>query len=162
MNLTPWKSRNAVPFFRTNLDNEMTSFQREMNSLMNSFFNRGELTPSLMGAGASFYPAIDVEEKDNKYLLEADVPGMTDADIDIDIHNNILTLKGEKKSERETREADYVCVERSRGSFRRDIYLDKEVDPANVKADLKDGVLHIELTKKESGKTGHKKIPIKH
>lgn len=161
MNLTPWKSRSAVPFFRSNIGDEVTAFQREMNSLMNSFFNRGEMTsPTLLGS--SFYPAIDLEEKDNKYLLEADVPGMNESDIDIDLHNNILTIKGEKKNERETKDADYVCVERSRGSFRRDIYLDKEVDQANIKADLRDGVLHVELAKKESGKTGHKKIMIKH
>lgn len=161
MNLTPWKSSSALPF-RNRIDDEMSSFQREMNNLMSTFFNRGDISmPTMMSAGM-YYPSIDLKEKDNKYLLDADLPGMNEADIDIDLHDNILTIKGEKKSEKETKDADYVCVERSRGAFRRDIYLDQEVDQSNVKADLKDGVLHVELVKKEESKTGHKKIPIKH
>jgi len=161
MNLTPWKSRTTAPFLRSSAGDELASFQREMNSLMNSFFSRGEMMPSQSFA-TSFYPAIDLKEKDNKYLLDADLPGMNDSDIEIDFHDNILTIKGEKKSEKETRDADYVCVERSSGSFRRDIYLSEEVDASSIKADLKEGVLHVELAKKEPGKTSHKKIPIKH
>jgi HSP20 family protein len=161
MNITPWKSSSAVPASRTRVGDELASFQKEMNSLMNNFFSRGDMmsTPLL---DYSFYPAIDLKEKDNKYLLDADVPGMSEADIEIDFHDNTLTIRGEKKSEKETRDLDYVCVERSSGSFRRDIYLDEEIDQSNIKADLKDGVLHVELTKKESGKSTHKKIPIKH
>ncbi|MDO9182220.1 MAG: Hsp20/alpha crystallin family protein, partial [Bacteriovorax sp.] len=111
---------------------------------------------------SSMYPSIDVTEKENKYLLDADVPGMSESDIEIDLRNNTLIIKGEKKNEIETKDADYVCVERSYGSFRRDIAFDEEVDPDNIKADLKNGVLHVELTKKEKSKLGHKKIPIKH
>ena len=161
MNLVPWKSSTTAPFFRTRAGDEMSSLQREMNSLMNSFFSRGEMqsTPFLE---TSFYPAMDLKEKDNKYLIDADVPGMTDSDIEINLHDNILTIKGQKKSEKETRDADYVCIERSCGSFRRDIYLDEEVDQNNIKADLKDGVLHVELSKKEPGKTTHRKIAIRH
>lgn len=161
MNLTPWKSRNAVPFFRSSIEDDITSFQRELNTLMNEFFNRGELV-SPLAVSTGFYPSIDLRELENKYLLDADVPGMSESDIDIDLHDNILTIKGQKKSEKETTSTGYVCVERSQGSFRRDIYLDEEVDQANIKADLKDGVLHVELLKKEPSKTTHKKIPIKH
>lgn len=160
MSLVPWRSTSATPFARGRVGDELSSFQREMNSLMNNFFNRGDI--SMPSFDMSFYPAVDLKEKDNKYLLDADVPGMNEADIDIDLHDNILTITGEKKSEKETKDAGYVCVERSRGSFRRDIYLDQEVDAANVKADLRDGVLHVELTKKESGKATHRKISIKH
>ena len=161
MNLMPWKSTGVRPFLRTKVEDELASFQGEMNSLMNSFFNRGDTTmPSMFES--SFYPAIDLKEKENKYLLDADVPGMNESDLDIDLHNNILTIKGEKKSEKETKDRDFVCVERTRGSFRRDIYLDEEVDQSNVKAELKDGVLHVELTKKEAVKTNHQKILIKH
>lgn len=161
MNLTPWKSKNVAPFMRPRVGDELASFQREMNNLMNDFFNRGELyIPTAFST--SFYPSVDLKEKDNKYLLDADLPGMNEADIDIDFHDNILTIKGEKKSEKETKESDFVCVERSRGTFRRDIYLEGEVDQENIKADLKDGVLHVEITKKGPTKTSHKKIPIRH
>lgn len=161
MNLLPWKSSSVAPFFRSSVDDELASFQRDMNSLVNTFFNRGDLSiPQISTSG--YYPSIDVQEKDNKYLLDADVPGLSEADIDIDLHDNILTIKGEKKSEKETKGSDYICVERSRGSFRRDIYLDQEVDQASVKADLKDGVLHVEMLKKGEAKSSHKKIPIRH
>lgn len=161
MSLVPWKSTSTAPFFRNRIEDEMTSFQREMNNLMSSFFNRGELsTPQF--ADMNLYPSVDLKEKDNKYLLDADLPGMNESDIDIDLRGNVLTIKGEKKSEKETKDSGYICVERSRGAFRRDIYLSQEVDQDNVKAELKDGVLHVELIKKASTSTGHKKIPIRH
>ena len=149
MNLTPWKSSTSAPFTQTRVGEELASFQREMNNIMNNFLNRSE-TNSPINFDMNFYPAIDLVEKDNKYLLDAD------------FHNNTLTIKGQKKSEKETREMDFVCVERSTGSFRRDIYLDDEIDQDNIKADLKDGVLHVELIKKEKGRTNHKKVTIRH
>ncbi|MDD4974722.1 MAG: Hsp20/alpha crystallin family protein [Bacteriovorax sp.] len=161
MKLVPWKSKSVASYTPSIIGDELVSFQREMNSLMNSFFNRGELViPQMLDT--SFYPSIDLKEKDNKYLLDADVPGMNEADIDIDFHNKTLTIKGEKKSEKETRDSGYVCVERSSGTFRRDIYLDEDIDQNNIKAELKDGVLHVELLKKEKAKESHKKIAIQH
>lgn len=161
MSLVPWKSTSMPSVFRPRIGDELTAFQREMNSLMSNFFNRGDLSvPQSFIAGS--YPAMDLREKDNKYLIDLDVPGMTAADIDMDFHDNTLTVKGETKSEKETKDIDWVCVERSRGSFRRDIYLDDEIDKENIKADLKDGVLHVELIKKAKTPTNHKKISIKH
>lgn len=161
MNLTPWKTRSLTSPTRPFMGDEIANLQREMNSLVNTFFgNRDSAAPS--NFNTTWYPSVDLREKDNKYLLDADVPGMSEADLDIDFHDNILTLKGETKSEKETTESGYVCVERSRGSFRRDIYLDEEVDKDSIKADLKNGVLHIEMVKKEAPRTNHKKITIKH
>lgn len=161
MNLTPWKSRTNSPLLRSSVGDELAFFQREMNSLVNNFFSRSDMMPSQAFA-TSFYPAIDLKEKDNKYLLEADLPGMNESDIEIDFHDNILTIKGEKKSENETKNADFVCIERSSGSFRRDVYLSEKIDPSNIKADLKEGVLRIEMLKTEPEKTSHKKITIRH
>jgi len=161
MNLTPWKSTSCVPFFRSRSADPIREFQREMNDLMSTFFTRGDMgMNSIMDA--DIYPAVDLKEKDNKYLLDADMPGINESDIDIDFKNNTLILKGEKRSEKESKDEDYVCVERSYGSFRREIPFSEEIDQDSIKAELKDGVLHIELSKKEKGKTSHKKIPIKH
>ncbi len=161
MNITPWKSTSVAPVLRSKKKDELSSFMGEVNSLMNSFFNKGDfMTPQLFDT--AFYPAIDLIEKDNKYLLDAEVPGMKESDINIDLHNNILTIKGKKKlEETEFKDADCVCSERSAGSFRRDIYLEDAVDQSNIKADLKDGVLHLELTKQDASKVT-KKIQIKH
>lgn len=161
MNIIPRKSSSVAPASRTRGANDLMSFQREMNNLMGSFFNDSDLAgPQLFET--SFIPSVDVTEKDNKYLLDADLPGMEDADVTMDFHNNILTIKGEKKTESETKDADCVCTERSFGSFRRDIPFDEQIDQDNIKAELKNGVLHVELAKKEKSKESHRKIPIKH
>lgn len=161
MNLTPWKSTSPSAFLRSRAGDDLSSFQREMNQLMNNFFSRGDIaTPSMFET--SMYPSIDLQEKENKYVLDADMPGMSESDIEINFHEDTLTIKGEKKMEKETKDVDYVCVERSSGSFRRDVYLSPNVDQENIKAELKDGVLHIELPKKDKGRTSHKKIAIKH
>jgi HSP20 family protein len=76
------------PFSQINGGGELASFQKEMNSLMNNFFSKDEWD-------SSFYPLIDMKEQNNKYLIDADMPGMNESDIDL--HDNILTIKGEKK-----------------------------------------------------------------
>ena len=159
MHLTPWKSTSISPFFRSKDGADLAKFQREMNSFMTKYFNRADLFTSPI---AAFYPALDVIEKDNKYVLNADLPGMSESEIDIELHGNILTIKGEKQNEKEIKDSDYVCVERTSGSFQRDIYLDEEVDLTNIKADLKDGVIHVEIMKKDASKSAHKKIAIRH
>lgn len=161
MSLVPWRStaKSAVP--RMRFSDEMNSFQREISNLMNSFMSRADVgSPTIFES--SMGPSIDLKEIDNKYLLDADVPGMSESDLDINFKNNTLTIKGEKKSEVEEKNADYVCVERSFGSFRRDIPFSDEIDEDAIKANLKDGVLHIELVKKEIGETSAKKISIFH
>ena len=159
MNIVPRKSTSASSS-QKKAGKGLEAFQREMNNLMGNFFN-GDLT-NLQMLETSFYPSIDIRDKENKYLLDVDVPGMNDADITMDFHNNTLTVKGEKKTEAEKKDADCVCVERSYGSFRRDIPFSDEVDQDNIKAEMKNGVLHVELAKKEKAKESHRKIQIKH
>lgn len=161
MNIVPKKSTSTAPSLRNKVDDDLMSFQKEMNNLMGNFFNRGDLAiPQIFET--SLYPSVDIREKENKYLLDADLPGMKDADISIDFHNNTLTIKGEKKNESEKKDEDCLCVERSYGSFQRDIPFDNEVDQESIQAELKNGVLHVELTKKEKAKETHRKIQIKH
>lgn len=161
MSLVPWRSTSTPVFSRTRLSDEMNAFQREVNNLMNSFMSRSDVGAPVLFE-SSVGPSIDLKEKDNKYLLDADVPGMSESDLDINFKNNTLTIKGEKKSEVEEKNADYVYVERSFGSFRRDIPFNDEIDQDGIKANLKDGVLHVELAKKEKGKSSAKKISIFH
>lgn len=160
MNLVPWKSSNLIPVKRSRLGNDVTTFQQEMNSLMRNFFKGGEVGGPLM-FDSSFFPSVDIKEKDDKYLVFADMPGINESDIDIDFHNNVLTIKGEKKSESETKDIGFVCSERTIGSFRRDIPFDEMIDQEKIMAHLKNGVLQIELSKKEKSKSSHRKIEIK-
>ena len=160
MSLTSWRS-SLLPSFARSGRREMTSLQREMDELMDSFFEKkGLAVPHLYDF--NLYPAIDVKEEEGKYVCEAELPGLTEGDISLDLHNNILTIKGEKKSEMQKKESDYTCTERYFGSFRRDIPFGDEVNPEEVKAQLKNGVLKIELEKKEKSKVSHKKIAIAH
>jgi HSP20 family protein len=161
MSLVPWRHSSSPVFGTRGGSNELTSFQREMNNLMSNFFNRSEIGWPSVSLDSSFYPSVDVKEKDDKYLLDADLPGMDEKEIEIDFHDNILTIKGEKKAEAETKDVGCICVERSVGSFRRDIAFSEPVDGDKIKAELKSGVLRIELAKKEKSKTAHKKIAIK-
>lgn len=161
MNIVPRKQTPAAPLYRKRGEDDIMSFQREVNNLMGNFFDRNELSVPLMFE-SSFFPTVDIKERDNKYLLDADLPGMNDEDVTMNFHNNTLTIKGEKKTETESKEDDCVCVERSFGSFRRDIPFNDEIDQDNIKAELKNGVLHVELAKKEKSKESHRKIAIKH
>ena len=162
MNLTPWRSSNSIiPFGRSRMSDDVISFQRDMNNLMNSFLTRWDVGfPTTIEM--AYYPSVDIKEKENKYVIDADVPGLSESDLEMDFKNNVLTLKGEKKTESETKDASSVCVERSYGSFRREIAFDDEVDSESIKAELKNGVLHVELNKKEKSKQSSKKIPIRH
>ncbi len=97
-------------------------------------------------------PKVDVYETDDSYVLKADLPGLKKEDIKIDVNDNTLTFRGEKKIEEKTEKDNYVRVERSYGSFKRSFTLSDKVDSENIKAGYKDGVLEITLAKKEEAK----------
>lgn len=97
-------------------------------------------------------PAVDIFETENELLLKADLPGIDMKDIDIQLENGTLALRGERRFEQEAKEGGYHRVERSYGSFARYFTLPDTVDPEHVKADYKSGVLTVKLPKKELAK----------
>ncbi len=97
----------------------------------------------------SHWPVIDIAEKDNEFIVKAEVAGCKAEDVNISVHGNILTISGEKKTEEERIEKGYYHTERSYGNFRRDLNLAVEVDPARIEATCKDGVLTITVPKNE-------------
>lgn len=162
MNLSPLKLRSKAPVaYNPRFGSELSTLQREMNSLMNNFFDLGEYTPTF-NSFSTVYPTVDIREEEHKYFIDADVPGMSDKDINLDVSKNVLTISGKIDAETKDENKKYVCVERSHESFSRDIYLSNEIDTDSVKAELRNGVLHIEMNKSESAKKSHKKILIKH
>lgn len=120
----------------------------EMDDLFKGFFEDWELPVWHRGR----WPAIDIAEKENEFVVKAEVPGCKAEDIDISVHGNTLTVSGEKKQEHEQKEEGYYHVERSYGSFRRDLNLPAEVDTAKIEAECKNGVLTITLPKAEAAK----------
>ena len=116
----------------------------------------------LKGVGnPNFSPALDFMEKEKEYLIKVEIPGMDKKDIEIEIDNNTLILKGEKKSEKEEEnEESYVC-ERCYGSFRREIKLPENCNEEKIEALYENGVLSLKLPKKELKEKEKKKILIK-
>jgi HSP20 family protein len=90
-------------------------------------------------------PALDVFEKDGKLHVEAELPGIEAKDVQIEISDDVLTISGEKKDEREVKEDNYVRSERSYGSFRRQVALPAGADTDNAEASFKDGVLRVAI-----------------
>jgi HSP20 family protein len=105
-------------------------------------------------------PALDVFEKEGKLHVEAELPGMQDKDIEIEITDDALTISGEKKEEREVKEDNYYRSERSYGMFRRQVVLPAGADTDHAEAKFKDGVLKIEIPVK-AAETAKKKIEVK-
>ena len=92
-------------------------------------------------------PAIEVFEKEDKFVVKAELPGMKEEDIDVSVIGDTMTIKGERKAESEVKEEDYYCCERSYGSFFRSIALPSTVDAKKIEASFKDGVLEVSLPK---------------
>jgi len=92
-------------------------------------------------------PAIEVFEKEDKFVVKAELPGMKEEDIDVSVVGDTLTIKGERKAETEVKEEDYYCCERSYGSFFRSIALPSTVDAKKIEASYEGGVLEVSLPK---------------
>ncbi len=122
--------------------------RREMDRLFQEFFGTKSLFPERWEA-IEWVPAVDVSETDKEVIVKADLPGVKPEDIEINIVDNVLTIKGEKKREAEEKKENFYRVERYYGSFMRAIQLPSEVDVEKVKAIYKDGVLKVILPKKE-------------
>jgi HSP20 family protein len=103
-------------------------------------------------------PAVDISENDGSLFVDVEIPGMKKEDIKVSLEKNVLSLKGEKKQEKEVKEENYHRWERSYGSFVRSFELPMPVQADKIKANYRDGVLHVELPKAEEIKP--KEIPI--
>lgn len=94
-------------------------------------------------------PKVDIFDDGDNFVLSAELPGVSKEDLEIDVKDNRLTIKGEKKLENKTEKEGYLRVERSYGVFERTFFLDENVDRENIKAEYKDGVLNLTLPRKQ-------------
>ena len=106
-------------------------------------------------------PSVNIAENEDGYLLTAELPGVNKEDIDIDLKDNTLTLKGEKKAEKKEEKENYIRVERSYGKFKRSFYVSDDIDVSKVDANFKDGILRVKLVKKEEAKPKQIKVEVK-
>ena len=129
---------------------ELTSLQTEMNRLFNTFFDAPTGTGE-QGAGPArrWVPAMDLVEADDHFVLRADLPGLDENDVAIEVDGDVLTVSGERKAEHEERGEGFHRIERSYGAFRRSLTLPDGVDPEAVGATFEKGVLEIRIPKPE-------------
>lgn len=145
---------------KRNGDDPFTMLQREMNDLFDNFFRSFDI--ALFGSRmGEFTPRVDVSETDKEIKVSAELPGMDERDIEVTLNKDSLTIKGEKKEEKEDKGKDYYRMERSYGSFSRTIPLPLEVETDRAEATFKKGVLTVTLPKTAKAIKETKKIAIK-
>jgi len=137
---------------------EFTTLQDRMNRLVQDSYGNQGREEAL--ATSSFAPAVDVYEDEHKITLKIEVPGIDEKDIDIRVENNLLTVHGERKFEKEEKEENYRRVERQYGSFTRSFNLPNTVDAENISADYDRGVLKVQLAKKAEAKPKQIKVNV--
>jgi HSP20 family protein len=162
--LIPWKWGRSDESLRRDSGNPFGEFQKEMNRLFDNFSeNMFSMSPMKwnMPEISATYPKMDVSETDKEFKITAELPGMDEKDIDVSVSNEVLTIKGEKKAEKEEKKPNYYRMERSYGAFQRSIPLPVEVEKDQVQANFKKGVLSIVIPKSEKAVKETKKIEIK-
>ncbi len=124
---------------------ELQSVQSEINRLFNTLFESP--TPTVNGSPRRWIPAMDLVENENDFVLRADLPGVAEKDVKIELQENVLTISGERKAEHEERKEGYYRLERSAGSFSRTLTLPEGIDPSGITASYDRGVLEIHVPK---------------
>jgi HSP20 family protein len=125
---------------------ELNSLQSEMNRLFSTFFD----TPAApQQAMRRWIPAMDLVERDDHFVLKADLPGLTESDVNIEVEGDTLTISGERTEQQESREGGFVRLERASGAFSRSLTLPAGVNTDAVQASFANGVLEVTIPKPE-------------
>jgi len=138
---------------------DLVALQDRMNRLFDESV-RNVRTGDEALSSATWSPAIDIYETANEVVVKAELPEVNQSDIDIQVENNTLTLRGERKFDKETKQENFHRIERAYGVFSRSFTLPSTVDQERIKADYKDGILRISLPKREASKPKQIKVAI--
>ena len=130
---------------------DLTVLQDRMNRLFEDA-GRGVRRGDEPTAATTWSPAVDILETDGEIVVKAELPGVDRKDISLHLENNVLTLRGERRLEKETKEENYHRIERAYGGFSRAFSIPATVDDEKIRAEYRDGVLKIALPKKEQVK----------
>jgi HSP20 family protein len=126
---------------------ELSSLQSEMNRLFNTFFDTPTGGGNGGGAARRWVPSMDLVETDEHFVLRADLPGVAEEDVAIELEDNVLTVSGERKAEHEEKREGFYRMERSFGTFRRSLALPEGVDADAIAARFDRGVLEVRIPK---------------
>jgi HSP20 family protein len=151
-----WGGIQIMAITRWDPFRDVIALQNRVNSLFRDF-NEGGDSPL---AAAGFVPAVDIYENTEKIVLKLEVPGLEEKDFDVRVENHTLTVKGERKFEKEEKEENFHRIERRYGSFFRAFTLPSTVDTQNVGATYNAGVLKLELKKKAEAQPKQIKVNV--
>lgn len=157
--IIPWNNEKRSLARWPEDSNPFTQLQRRMNNLFDDFFGRSSLDLSGGNTGA-FQPRIDVSETDKEVRITAELPGLDEKDVEVRVAKNKLTIKGEKKVEKEEEDGDYYHSECSYGYFDRTIELPQGIDADNGKAKFKRGVLKVTIPKNPEAQSHRRRIEV--
>jgi len=135
----------------------VTTLQDQVNRLFEDNFTRG-----LAGQAdlATWAPAVDIYETESELVVKADLPDLQEKDIDVRVENNTLTIRGERKIEKEVNQDNYLRVERAYGSFTRSFSLPNTVKTEGIRAEYRNGTLTVRMAKREESKSKQVKISV--
>lgn len=152
MNITPWRRKNERSDLAARPESTLARLRDEMDTLFDRFFRDpfGAFDLAFQGSGVA--PRMDLVEDENELRVAVELPGVDPKDVEIDVSGGRLTIRGEKKHEKQEKRADYHYVERQFGSFQRSLMLPSTVDPDKVEATHANGVLTIRLAKHPDAK----------
>lgn len=137
-------------------EHPVTALRRDMQRMMDDFLH-GWWTPA-WAKDVSWMPALDVRETETDVVVEAETPGLKPEDLDVSVADGTLTIRGERKSELDTKQGDYHLSERSHGSFCRTVALPASVDADRAAAKCENGILRVTLPKTEESKAKKVKV----
>jgi HSP20 family protein len=146
-------NHHSIDVFQDGFKHMISNFFRDDWGLPSNFFGNDRFS--------SFSPVVNVSENRKSVDVAAELPGLSDKDIQVSLHDDVLTIKGEKKVEKESKDNNYHKVERSYGSFQRSIQLPCEVEADKIKASHKNGILKIEMPKSAKARKNSHFIEVK-
>jgi len=154
MSLIRWNAAHELDRWPS----DYVGIQRDINRLFDNFFRAGSPVEETM-ASSTFAPAVDIAEQENEYIVKVELPGVAKDEVRISVESNVLTVKGEKKQEKEEKNKNFHRVERSYGSFQRSFTLPSTVKNDKIDAVFDGGILTITMPKSEAAKP--KQIEVK-
>lgn len=171
--LSPWNwfkhedaATSTVPVSRqSHYGFPVSRIHTEIDRLFDDFFNSAKVpslfeSPGIFGSSALLKPNLDISEDKENYNITIEVPGVEEKDIKVDVNNNLLTVRGEKRHEQTKKDDQYHSIERSYGAFQRTLSLPNNADNSRITAKFKNGVLDIKVAKTEQSKPEGRTIDI--
>jgi HSP20 family protein len=159
--LMPWANNKGSEIAKREEDNPLFSLQRDVSRIFEEFWKRFDQPFGAIGRWDSGGPRMDVAETDSALEVSVELPGLDRNEVDVSLTYSALTIKGEKKSQREESKKGYHLSERFHGSFYRSTPLPSGVDTEKASAEFKNGVLTVTLPKTQEAQSNVKKIEVK-